>query len=130
MRIWTGRDPEIALVHCAGCGRRLGVAPVYRRVFRRMFCDEVCWHRPKVYDMENAARDRHIRLLYLSLRISQPKIAKIFGVSRSWVQQLCAQGNDVDYLLDQPTVTSETSRDNLALAGKAGGNKRWHPDEK
>lgn len=123
---FTGRDDEIAPVHCAGCGRSLGIAPLFRRVFRTMYCDEICWHRPKVYSAENAARDRYIRLIFAAGRLSQPKIAKAFGVSRSWVQQVCAAGNDIDYLLDQPARMSDDGRESLAKAGALGGAARWH----
>lgn len=122
--VWTGRDPDIARVYCGGCGRYLGVAPTFRRAFRMMYCDEMCWHRPKVYDIENIARDRQIRLIYLCTGLSQPPIAAAFGVSRSRVQQILAV-SETDYLLDQPSLMTDEGRASLARAGAAGGAARW-----
>lgn len=123
MRNWTGRDAEIAPVHCAGCGRSLGVAPAFRRVFRVMYCDELCWHKPHIYELENEDRDRQVRTLHTYAHLSTVKLAAAFDLSRSRIQQILALGKG-DYLLDQPTVMSDDVRKLKATAGKAGGTTR------
>ena len=124
MRSWTGRDDaEIASVHCAGCGRLLGVAPAFRRVFRVMYCDDFCWHKPHIYELENEDRDRQVRTLHTYAHVSVSKLAVAFGLSRSRIQQVLAIGKG-DYLMHQPTVMSDEVRDVKASAGRAGGTAR------
>lgn len=123
MRSWTDRDAEIAPVHCAGCGRCLGVAPVFRRVFRVMYCDGFCWHKPHIYELENENRDQQVRALHTYAHVSTVKLALAFELSRSRIQQIVGIGKD-DYLLNQPTVMSDEVRQLKASAGKAGGTAR------
>lgn len=119
-------EVEIAPVYCAGCGRKLGVAPTYRRVFRVLFCDEFCWQRPPIPDMEIEERARLVRALSQYVGLTQHKLAEVFGISRSRVGQHVAPSNvDEDYLLVSRAEVTEETRETKARAGKAGGAKRW-----
>lgn len=126
-RNWIEREEvEIAPVYCVGCGRRLGVAPSYRRVFRVLFCNEFCWQQPPIPDMEIEERARNVRALSQYVGLTQHKLAEVFDISRSRVGQLLANGNtDEDYLLIRRTEITEETREARARAGKAGGAKRW-----
>lgn len=112
-------EVEIAPVHCAGCGRQLGVAPTYRRVFRVMFCDAYCFNRPPVPEMENESRDRHVRTLAHYVGLTQHKLAEVFAISRSRVGQILAVSNDARVEM------SEDVRETKSRAGKASASKRW-----
>jgi hypothetical protein len=127
--IWTGRDSELAVVNCAACGRALGIAPSFRRVFRVVYCDEIDWHKPHIYDIENEDRDRQVRAVATFVGLGHAQLADAFGISRSRVQQIVAPSNDHDYLLHQPSVTSDVVRETRSKAGKRGGAIRWGSEQ-
>lgn len=120
-------DVEMAPVNCAGCGRRIGIAPSYRRVFRVMFCDEACWNKPPIPEIANESRDRYVRTLAIHVGLTQHKLAEVFGISRSRVGQIVASGNgDCDYLLEaREAGMSDDVREIKSRAGKASADKRW-----
>lgn len=63
-----------------------------------VYCTELCWLREQLPSLENAARDRFIRLMD-ERGISQIQVAATFGITRQRVQQIL-DGNkgDIDYL--------------------------------
>lgn len=117
--------PEvIAPVHCVGCGRKLGVAPSYRRVFRVMFCDELCFNLQYLSDLENASRDRLVQALSDHRGLSQPALAEVFGISRSRISQVLAIG-DEDYADEgRRRMTSGDVREMKVRGGRAGGTAK------
>jgi hypothetical protein len=108
-------------VNCAGCGRRLGIAPTYRRVFRVMFCDDYCWNLPPIPEIENESRDRLVRTLAQDAGLTQHKLAEVFGISRSRVGQILASGNGDG----RTEAMSDDVRQTKSRAGKAAASKRW-----
>ena len=77
----------MALVRCAGCTRRIGVSPSESPLRNKVWCDEVCMSEPAVGQHET--RDAIITELS---RAGRPdgKIAALFGIGRSRVQQIAA----------------------------------------
>lgn len=113
---------EFAPVHCAGCGRQLGIAPSYRRVFRVVYCDDFCWLNPPIPEIENAARDRYVCALSTYAGLTQHKLAEVFDISRSRVSQVLAGGNEKD---TRHTGSSDAVRETKSRGGKAAAAKRY-----
>lgn len=77
----------MAKVRCAGCTRVVGVSPSETPLRNKVWCDELCMSQPAVGLFE----DRDALITELSrLGRSDGKIAGLFGVGRSRVQQIAS----------------------------------------
>ena len=114
MRRLPQLDPDAAdieTVYCFGCGRKIGVTQEIRN---QVFCDELCWHKPQLVNLETAARTRALTYLTERVTLSASALAEAFGITRARVTQLLAQGN-IDYRAEPMT---EEQRAKKSRAGK------------
>ena len=114
MRRLPQLDPDatdIETVYCFGCGRKLGVTQEIRNA---MFCDELCWHKPQLVNLETAGRTRALTYMIENLGLTGTAVAEAFGITRARVSQLITQGT-IDYRAEPMT---EEERAKKSRAGK------------
>lgn len=75
---------EYRPLHCAGCGRQVGVA----KRDATIFCDYLCVEQPKIG--QNETRDALIRDLARVERKPLTAIAASFGITKQRVNQILA----------------------------------------
>jgi len=122
-------DPELATieeVRCFGCGRKVGVA---QEIKQAVFCEELCWYKQQIINFESATRNRAIWYL-VDHGISMVKVARAFGLARSVVGGILAQGNESDYLsVGRTEPVTDELRAKRARAGTISAQRRWSDQE-
>lgn len=120
-------DVETEVVYCFGCGRRLGVSGEQKMA---IYCEELCWHKEQLVDIEFAARNRAINYLITHLGCAVTTVADAFDRTRTRVNQVLAQSND-DYLtIGRREPVSAADRAKRSRAGKASAAGRWGTPQK
>lgn len=113
---------EIEEVRCFGCGRKIGVTA---EVKMEVFCDEQCWYKNQVINLDNAARNR--ALVYLVEHgVSKTAAADAFDLTRARILQIIDQGNEGDYLeVGRRPPTTNEERAARSRAGQISAQGRW-----
>lgn len=116
-------DVTIEVLHCFGCGRKLGVAAAQKMA---VYCEEMCWHKEQLVAFDQASRNRAIVYLVDRLGINvTDSFAAAFGITRARVNQVLAQSNGNYLLLSRKETPTDDDRAAKARAGKLGGSSRW-----